>query len=179
MGDARAVELRYLRFDVANFEEVLTREDLLALPPDVQERLWLFDLDLTSGPNTPKLLDNALRSVRELDPDALEPAARNLQRLLTTTPDNADLTGTSLEDITSLAPLLGIAPERVLADLMGLGPEEPVLSSEAVTHAILEQVISTHPRAQTRKGPRTPENPAGIYPETPGALPITLADVAS
>jgi len=179
VGESREVELRYLRFDVANFEEVLTREDLLALPQDVQERLWLFDLDLTSGPNTPKLLDNALRSVREIDPDTLEPAAQNLQRLLLTTPDNADLTGTSLEDVTSLAPLLGIAPERVLADLLGIGPEDVVLSQSALTQTILEQVIATHPRAQVRRGPRTADNPDGLYPVTPGALPVTLADVAS
>ena len=179
VGESREVELRYLRFDVTNFEQRLTRDDLLALPADTQRRLWLLDLDLAGGQGSPGLLDNALTQIRGLDPDTLDPAARNTQRLLNMTPDTANLEGTGLEGLVSLAPLIGVAPERVLADLLGVGPEDTFLSARDVTDAILEQVVGTHPRAIERLGPRTPNNPEGRYPVTPGSLPVTLADAAN
>ncbi len=179
VGESREVELRYLRFDVTNFEQRLTRDDLLALPRATQRRLWLLDLDLAGNQGAPGLLDNALAQIQSLDPDTLDPAARNTQRLLNMTPDTANLEGTGLEGLVSLAPLIGVAPERVLADLLGVGPEDTFLSTRDVTAAILEQVVGTHPNALERLGPRTPDNPQGRYPVAPGALPVTLADAAS
>jgi hypothetical protein len=179
VGEARQVELRFVRFDVSNYEQVMTRQDVLELPRDVQERLWMLDLDLSSGPTTPQLLDNALSAIKRLDPEELSVPARNLQRLLLMTPDNADLTGTSLEHLTELAPLLGIEPARVLADLMGIDVEDTVLSPEVVARTILEQVIESHPKARTRLGPRTADNPQGVYPVKPGAMPITLSDAVT
>ncbi len=179
VGESRQVELRYLRFDVENFAQTLTREDILALPADVQERLWLLDLDLRSGPTTPRLLDNALEAVKWLDPAELTPAARNMQSLLRMTPDTAELEGTALEELIALAPLLGLAPERVLADLLGIDIEDEILSPAIVSKTVLEHVIATHPASWQRLGPRTAENPDGIYPVTRGTLPITLADAAT
>lgn len=179
VGDARDVELQYLRFDVTNFEKRLTRDDLLRLPRDVRERLWLVDLDLSNGPNTPRLLDNALAAIREIDPGMLGPAERNMQALLRMTPDTANLKGSALESLIDLAPLLGVAPEQVLADLFQMNVEDPFLSDAAITEAILKQVIGTHPNAQTRLGARTSENPEGVYPVAPGSLPINLTDLAT
>src|SRR5690348_6870268 len=82
VGDERTVELRYLRFDVTNFEQRLTRKDILELPADVRDRMWLLDLNLSSDPSTPQLLDNSLAAIRELDPATLGPAERNMQSLL-------------------------------------------------------------------------------------------------
>jgi hypothetical protein len=179
VGDRREVELKFLRFDVSNFEQTLTREDVLALPKQVQERLWLLDLDLSNGPNAPRLLDNALAAIKKLDPAGLTPASRNLQRLLKMTPDTADLQGTSLEQLIALAPLLGIAPREVLAGMMGVNVEDTFLSPQVVSETILELVIATHPAAQKRPGPVTAAHPDGLYPVTPGFLPVTLADAAS
>lgn len=179
LGESRDVDLRFLRFDVQNFEQTLTREDLLDLPADTRERLWLLDLDLRAGPNTPRLLDNALVAIRDLDASTLSPASRNLQQLLRMTPDTAELTGTALEELLDLAPLLGLSPARVLADLLGTDVEDPILSAAVVSDAVLRQVIGTHPNAQTRLGPLTPDNPEGVYDVTPGTLPLTLADAAS
>jgi hypothetical protein len=179
IGDARKLELRFLRFDVTNFEKRLTREDILALPNDVRERLWLFDLDLSSGPNTPQLLDNALSAIRALDPDELPQAARNMQALMQMTPDDANLKGTVLERLIELAPLLGVAPEQVLADLFEINVEDPFLDDAIMAQVILDQVIDTHPRSRTRLGTRTRENPEGIYAVPPGKLAVTLGDVAS
>lgn len=173
------VELRYLRFDVNNFEKRLTREDILDLPPEVRDRLWLFDLDLASGPNTPQLLDNALRSIRELDPSMLGQAERNMQTLLRMTPDSADLQGSSIESLIDLAPLLGVASEQVLADLFKIDVESPFLTDTVVANTILSNVVGTHPNAQLRLGEKTEQNPEGLYPVTPGALPVTLSDLVS
>jgi hypothetical protein len=178
-GEARRVELTYLRFDVANFEQTLTRKDIEALPASIKDRLWLLDLDLSNGPNAPRLLDNALEAIKRLDPSGLSPAARNLQRLLKMTPDTADLKGTSLEQLIELSPLLGIAPRDVLAGLLGINVEDTFLQPSVLSQAILEGVITTHPNAQQRLGPVTAEHPDGLYPVAPGFLPVTLADAVS
>jgi hypothetical protein len=179
LGDSREVELSALRFDVTNFEKRLTRDDLLRLPRDVRERLWLLDLDLSNGPNSPRLLDNALAAIRALDPATLAPAERNMQALLGMTPDTANLAGTSMETLIDLAPLLGVAPEQVLADLFKRNVEDPFLDDSAIAEAIIHQVIATHPNAQSRLGARTASNADGIYPVAPGTLPVTLTDLAT
>lgn len=179
IGEERKVELQYLRFDVTNFEKRLTQDDLLRLPRDVRERLWLLDLDLSSGPSSPQLLDQALSAIRELDPTQLPQAERNMQALLRMTPDTANLKGSSLESLIDIAPLLGVASEQVLADMFQIDVEDAFLSDAAIAQAILQQVIATHPNAQTRLGPRTEQNPAGVYPVAPGTLPITLTDLAT
>jgi hypothetical protein len=179
VGDSRTLELRYLRFDVSNFTQTYTKKDVLALPDEIKSRLWLLDLDLSNGPNSPRLLDNALAAIKKLDPSTLTPASRNLQRLLLMTPATADLKGTSLEQLISLAPLLGIAPEQVLADLLNVNVEDTFLSSTVVSETILKQVISSHPNARVRSGPVTADHPDGLYEVPYGFLPVTLADAAS
>lgn len=179
VNDTREVELRFLRFDVSNFEKRLTREDILALPRSSRERMWLLDLDLSSGPNSPQLLDNALAAIRALDPETLGQAERNMQALLRMTPDTAELSGTAIERLIDLAPLMGVAPERVLADLFKIDVEDPFLDDQIVAQTILEQVIATHPATRTRLGPVTDEHPDGVYEVAPGAIPITLGDVVS
>jgi hypothetical protein len=179
LGQSRQIELRYLRFDVANFEHVLTRQSVLDLPEATRQRLWLFDLPLSGGPNEPRVIENALAQAKALDPATLSLPARNLQRLLTMTPETADLRGTSLAELLDLAPLVGIAPAQVLSDLMGVRPDEPILSTEVLAEVVVKHVIASHPNARLRPGPVTPENPAGLYPVAPGSLPVTLADAAS
>jgi hypothetical protein len=179
VGESRQVELRYLRFDVVNYEKTLTRADILALPAATRSRLWLLDLDLRNNARAPRLLDNSIAAIRAADPSALTPAARNLQRLLAMTPDTADLQGTSLAQLIALAPLLGIAPGQVLGDMMNVGVDREFITPDVIAQAILENVIATHPNARTRPGPATPDNPRGLYPVAPGALPVTLEDAAS
>jgi hypothetical protein len=179
IGDARVVELRDLRFDVTNFERRMTRQDILELPADVRDRMWLLDLNLSSEPSTPQLLDNSLAAIRELDPATLGQAERNMQALLLMTPDSANLKGTAIAQLVDLAPLLGVAPQQVLADLFHIDVEDTFLDDQVVAKSILHNVISTHPAAKTRLGARTKENPDGVYPVAEGALPVTLTDVVS
>ncbi len=176
---SREVDLRYLRFDVVNFQKTLTRADILALPQATRERLWLLDLDLRNSARAPRLLDNALAAIRAADPAGLTPAARNLQRLLAMTPDTADLQGTSLSQLIALAPLLGIASGQVLGDMMSIPVDREFITPDIIAQAILEDVIATHPNAQLRQGPVTRDNPRGLYPVAPGSIPVTLEDAAS
>jgi hypothetical protein len=179
VGESRTITLEALRFDVAGFEKRIDRGYILDLPADVRDRLWLLDLDLSNGPNTPQLIDRSLSAIRALDPAMLSGPARNMQRLLSMTPDNADLADTSIASLVDISPLLGIAPERVLADLFQIDADSTFLPDSVVSRTLVEQVIATHPNAQTRLGPRTDDNPDGIYPVTPGALPVTLTDLVS
>ncbi len=179
VGETRGLSLNYLRFDVTNFEKTLDRNQLLDLPRDVRERLWLLDLDLSNGPNAPQLLDRTLAGIRQLDPASLAPAERNMQTLLRMTPDTANLAGTSLATLIDLAPLLGVAPEQVLADLFQVDVEDTFLTDKQLADTIIPQVIASHPNAQTRLGPKTAQNPDGIYPVAPGALPVNLTDLAT
>jgi hypothetical protein len=179
VGEARSMSLSYLRFDVTNFEKTLDQNQLLALPRDVRERLWLLDLDLSNGPNAPQLLDRSLAAIRNLDPNTLAPAERNMQTLLRMTPDTANLAGTSIATLVDLAPLLGVAPEQVLADLFAIDVEDTFLTDKQLADTIIPQVIASHPNAQTRLGPKTADNPDGIYPVVPGTLPVNLTDLAT
>lgn len=177
VGESRDIELRFLKFDVSNFSKTLRKEDLQALPRETRERMWLLDLDLSGGASSPKLLENAVSAVKKIDPKKLSVPARNLQNLLLMTPDSANLDGTSLEGLLELAPLLGIAPPRVLADLLKIDVSDTFLPTDVVTKAILENVIETHPNARTRLGPKVSDNPTGVYPVQSGSLPCYLEDI--
>lgn len=179
VGERREVELRYLRFDVVNFEKTLTRADILALPAATRARLWLLDLDLRNSARAPRLLDNALAAIRAADAAALSPAAQNLRRLLAMTPDTANLEGTALAQLVALAPLIGLAPSQVLGDMLNVPVDREVVTPDVIAESIVENVIATHPNARTRPGPVTAEHPTGRYAVARGAIPLTLADAAS
>jgi hypothetical protein len=181
VGQSREVALRYVRFDVTGFAKRLTKADLLTLPKDQRRRLWLLDLNIAGTDGAPKLIDNSLRAIRDLDPNdpALGTAERNMVRLLRMTPDTARLEGTSMEEMLRIAPRIGLAPAQVLADSLGINPEDSFLPLERAKNAILRNVIRSHPNARQRLGPKTPDNPEGVYPVPFGHLPVTLEDTAS
>ncbi len=181
VGETREIELYALRFDVFDYEQTITKADILALPAEVRQNLWLHDLDLIGKSGTPRLLDNALAQIREspLDDPDLTQAERNMVRLLNMTPDTADLEGTELEELLDLAPKVGFAAAEVLAEAAGIGVEDPFLLDWAVTQAVLDGVISSHPNAVRRRGPKTDEHPDGWYDVPPGHVPVSLEDAAS
>ena len=183
VGQSREVTLRYLRFDITGFKKTLTKADLLALPLETKRRLWMLDLDIAGSNGAPKLIDNSLRAIRDQDANAadggLGPAERNMVRLLQMTPDTARLQGTSMEEMLNIAPRIGLPSAQVLADTMGINPEAYFLPLSRAKDAILKNVIGTHPNARTRLGPKTRDNPEGVYPVPEGFLPVTLEDAAS
>lgn len=181
VGESRDVELYALRLDVFDYEQQITKADILALPQDVRQNLWLYDSDLTGKSGTPHLLDNALARIRELDPEdpELTQAERNMVRLLNMTPDTADLEGTALHELLDLAPKVGFSAAEVLGEAVGIGVEDAFLVDWAVTQAVLDGVISSHPNAQRRRGAATEAHPDGWIPVPPGHLPLSLEDAAS
>ena len=175
-GETRTIELRYLRFDVEGFEQRLSLEDLQALPQTTLDGVWLLDLELTP------LVENALTQLKQLPPDevaALPPAAQNMRTLLNITPDNVDLSGTSLEDLISLSSAVGLPPAKALADIFEIGINDNFIPIEANTQAVVEGLIGSHPATQLRDGPVDEEHPDGKWEVAPNSLPITLGDVVS
>lgn len=176
VGATRIVDLRFLRLDVENFARSLSLRDLRRLPRRTLEETWLFDLDARP------LVQNALARFTfssAADAFAQDPAARNLFYLLNMTAENAKLEGTELAELAAIGTAVGISPSRILADLLRVEPNERIASIEIVADVVLEHVIANHPRARTRRGLVTAQNPAGVYPVQPGFIAVTLADIAT
>ncbi|NVB40619.1 acetyltransferase [Pseudenhygromyxa sp. WMMC2535] len=176
LEETRRVELRYLRFDVEGFEQRLGLEELRALPQTTLDGVWLLDLELTP------LVHNALTQLRELPSDEaaeLSVAAQNMRRLLAMTPDNADLSGTSIEELIGLSQAVGLPPARALADIFEIGINDTFIPIAANTQAVVEGLIASHPATQLRDGPIDDEHPDGKWAVAPNSLPITLGDVVN
>ena len=176
VGEARTLELRHLRLDVAGFRKQHTLEELRAMPRRVLEDVWLLDLDVRP------LMINALEQLRTLPPDQvseLSLPARNMRTLLRMTPDNAVLEGTKLEELIALSASVGIPPARALANLLDGDVTDDFISPATVAEVMLEGVIGSHPNAQFRRGPIDAEHPDGLHPVAPYSIPLTLADVVT
>ena len=176
VGEARVVDVRYLRLDIQGYEETHTLDDLRAMPRRVLEDIWLADLPVEG------LFTNALEQIRTLPEDevqAMPQPARNMHTLLTMTPDNAVLEGTNLQELVSLAGAVGVPPAKALANLLGIEVTDDFIPPEIVTEVMLDQVASSHPNARFRKGPIDEDHPDGLYEVEPGTVPITLADVVT
>jgi hypothetical protein len=176
VDESRTVELRFLRFDVVNAPQRLTMADLAALPRPLLESTWLLDLDLRP------FVENALtqfKNTRAEDVYALPKAAQNLFRLLNITPTNATLEGTRLAALLDLGAAVGFPPGGILGDLVQIDKNEEIIPTSITSESVIANVVASHPNARRRRGPVTPDNPVGIYPVTPGSIPVTLADVAS
>ncbi|EYF06277.1 acetyltransferase [Chondromyces apiculatus] len=174
VGESRTVELRFLRFDVEQFQQSLTLTDLKALPTRVLQDTWLLDLDMST------LVQNALQQVAYLPPaeaHALAQPARNLWKLLNLTAESTDLRGTRLEPLLGVGKAVGLPPSLILADLAQVGENDPLISTETTAQAVLSNVVATHPNAQFRRGPVNVDHPDGLYLVTPGSIPVYLADV--
>ncbi|MDC0747295.1 acetyltransferase [Polyangium mundeleinium] len=175
-GESRAITLRFLRLDVEDFAQTLGPEELRRLPRKTLEETWLFDMELR--PLVENALDRFTR-LSEEEANALPQAAWNMFALLHMTPASARLEGTSLAGLTAVGEAVGISPLRILADLAGVGPNEPLAPRSIVTDVVLDQVIATHPRARVRKGPVTDDHPEGLYDVEKGKIALTLYDVAT
>lgn len=174
VGQSRTVTLRFLRFDVTGFEQSLTLKDLQALPQKTLEETWLLDLDL--GP----FVHGALTEVLLTDPAETytwQQPAQNLWRLLQMSADDSNLTGTSFEELIGISKAVGLPPSAVLADLVGVDPNESLVSVDLTAQVVLSNVVGSHPNAKLRRGPVNEAHPDGLYPVTPGSLPVNLYDV--
>lgn len=69
----------------------------------------------------------------------------NLHHLLNMTPDNANLTGTSLATLLELALAVGLPPARILAQTMDIDVTDTFVDPETLADVVLEQLVGTHP----------------------------------
>ncbi|WP_441290022.1 acetyltransferase [Sorangium sp. KYC3313] len=174
--ESRTVTLEFLRFDARGFAKTLTLDELKAIPRPTLEGIWLLDLDIST------LIENALLKVMYMPPAeiaALPPASRNLVGLLNMTPENADLRGTSLEGLLGVGNAVGLSTSKILSDLTGAAGNERLIPVQITSQAVLENLVSTHPNAQHRRGPTNDEHPDGVYPVAPHSIPVTLYDVVT
>ncbi|MET0285010.1 MAG: hypothetical protein ABW352_11085, partial [Polyangiales bacterium] len=116
--------------------ELLTAED--------QKQIQLVSIDLQQP------VKQALERIRDpekfgVDTSTWGKPEKNLQRILRTTPDVADLTGTSVEKLLQIASAVGLPSPRVLGTLLNIATTDYVLDLDVVTQVIIDNVIGTHP----------------------------------
>ena len=175
--ETRSVELRFLRLDAKNFEQVLTKADIKKkFPERILRETWLLDMALEP------MITNALGALVATPAEeayTLPASSRNMWKLLNMTPANTELAGTSLAPLLGVGKAVGLAPSLILADLVGIPENDNVISVPLTTGAVIEHVVSTHPNAKLRRGPVDDAHPNGLYPVTPGTMPVSLYDVVT
>ena len=174
VGEARTVELRYLRLEVKGYEQTLDLAALRQLPRKTLDELWLLDFDMTDSVS---IVLGELARLPPAEADALSPAAKNMRKLLSMTADNVKLEGTKLEEMIALAGAVGLPPAKVLAAMMQTGVTDNAIPYPIIADVFLELLLGSHPNAQRRKGVVDKDHPDGLHPIAPRSLPITLGDV--
>ncbi len=125
-----------LELDRANLEELLDEE--------AQKDLSVVQIDLKPA------IKQALQRIREperfnVDTSDWGTAERNLQRILNMTPDTADLTGTSIEELLGIANAVGLPSPRILSDLLDIGITDFIVNPDIAADVFTEKLIGTHP----------------------------------
>lgn len=123
--------------------------DRAALEQLLPERAWT-EIVALEIPLRPAII-RALYAIREperygVDTSEWGQAERNLFRLLNMSPDDADLRGSSIEELIEVANALGLPAPRILGQLLDAPVEQPFVSLEIVADVVLEQLIGTHPQ---------------------------------
>jgi hypothetical protein len=177
LGEARRVELRFLRLDAEDFVQELSLDDIKErFPEKILRETWLLDMDLEP------LIRNALLTLiatPEADVPQLPRSAQNMWKLLNMTAKSTVLDGTTLAPLIGVGEAVGLGPATILSDLIGVDPNAPIITVDLTTRAVIDNVVSTHPNAQTRPGPVDADHPDGRYPVAPGSLPVSLWDVVT
>jgi hypothetical protein len=130
---AGATDIKVDRFDLT---ELLTEQD--------QKDLSIADIDLEPA------VKEALAHIREpelyhVDTSAWGAPEFNLQRILTMTPDTAELSGTSMEKLVSISDAIGLPKERVLAQILDLDVTEPFIDRDVAAQVLMDLLVGTHP----------------------------------
>ncbi|MEM7676893.1 MAG: hypothetical protein AAF449_12890, partial [Myxococcota bacterium] len=125
-----------IRLDRHALEEVLT--------PEAQRSVEVAVIPLRAP------VQQTLAAIREperfgLDTRTWGPAETNLATLLRMTPDNANLVGSSIEQLVAIAPAVGLPSPRLLGQLLDIEPTEPFVSLAFASEVVLEYLIGTHP----------------------------------
>lgn len=162
LGRAKSGGATQLRLDRRALEEILN--------PDAQRAIDVITLPLR------RPVTEALRAIREPDRFGLDtsdwgPPEFNMANLLRMTPDTADLTGSSLEELLAIAPAVGLPSPRLLAQLLDIEPTETFLSLESLSEALVDRLIATHP-AVVRSADGEPGLPLTMYDVLQNLTPV-------
>ncbi len=176
--ETRTVELRFLRLDAKNFEQVLTKKDIKEkFPERVLRETWLLDMDLAP------LIGNALGILIDTPAEeayTLPQSSLNMWKLLNMTPANTVLTGSSLAPLLGVGKAVGLSPSLILSDLVALDPNTNIITAGLTTEAVIDDVVDTHPNARWRRGPVDDAHLDGLYPiSKKGSMPVSLYDVVT
>jgi hypothetical protein len=114
------------------------------LTPEDQRDLELVSIDLHDP------VRSTLERIRDplkygLDTSDWGDAERNLQRILQMTPDVADLSGTSVEELLNISGAVGLPAPRLLADVLALGVTDTILDLDVAADVIVDLLIGSHP----------------------------------
>jgi len=125
-----------LELDRAAFEELLT--------PAAQREIDVVTVSLRTS------VEQALYAIREperfgVDTSAWGTAEHNLANVLRMTPDTADLSGSSLEELLSIAPAVGLPAPRLVAELLDIEATDTFVDLDLVAEVVLEKLVGTHP----------------------------------
>ncbi|MFT3928124.1 MAG: hypothetical protein QM778_36685 [Myxococcales bacterium] len=128
-----------IEMDRFNLEDLLDEAD--------QKSLSVVQVDLKPS------IKQALERIREperfgVDTSAWGSAEKNLQRILNMTPDTADLSGTSIEDLLNVANAVGLPSPRILSQLLGRGITDFIVDPDVAADVLTEKLIGTHPNIQ-------------------------------
>ena len=85
LGQPQQVTLRFLRFDVQNYEQAVSLAQLRKIPRKILDDLWLVDYDLTQSVS---VVLEELSTLPPAEAEKLSPAAQNMRRLLNMTADS-------------------------------------------------------------------------------------------
>lgn len=134
--NAGATQIEMDRF---NLEDLLDEED--------QKSLSVVQVDLKPA------IKQALQRIREperfgVDTSDWGSAERNLQRILNMTPDTADLSGTSIEELLTIANAVGLPSPRILSQLLNVGVTDFIVDPDVAADVLTEKLIGTHPNIQ-------------------------------
>jgi hypothetical protein len=129
-----------IELDRLDLGELLTEDD--------QKALAMAEIPL--GP----AVNEALKRIREperygVDTSGWGAAERNMQRILTMTPDTADLSGTSMEELLVISDAIGLPAPRVLADILDIDVIDPFIDPDVAAEVIMDLLVGVHPNVVT------------------------------
>lgn len=128
-----------VEIDRQALEELLTADD--------QKTIELAAIDLEPA------VRQTLERIREperygVDVTTWGAPERNMQRILRMTPDVADLSGTSIAELLSIASAVSLPAPRLLGDLLNLAPTDYIVDLSVATKVILDGLVGTHPNVE-------------------------------
>lgn len=131
--------------------ETLLQLDRIALTElldeDAQKEIILAQIGLRP------FLYQAVAAIRDPyafgnDPADFGQAEYNFYRLLNLSADTADMTGTSLGNLSDLSYAIGLPTARVLAELLDTEVDAPALTTDLIVDVLINNLIRTHPNAE-------------------------------